>query len=98
MGNSYDILTTNPPYMSSRSMNKALSDYLKKNYPDSKADLFAAFMEVDHYIKQSGMYAVINQHSWMFLASYEKLREKVIENKFIDTMLHLGSKAFEEIG
>lgn len=94
---SYDILVTNPPYMSSRSMNAELSNYLKKNYPDSKADLFAAFMEIDHYLKDKGMYAAINQHSWMFLSSFEKLREKVIANKFIDTMLHLGPRTFEEI-
>ena len=98
MGQHYDILSTNPPYMSSRSMNEELSGYLRENYPDSKADLFAAFMEVDQYLKQNGFYAAINQHSWMFLSSYEKLRKNLIENKFIDTMLHLGSRAFEEIG
>ncbi|ARF16731.1 BREX-1 system adenine-specific DNA-methyltransferase PglX [Sporosarcina ureae] len=98
MGQQYDIVVMNPPYMGSGSMNKELSDFLKKNYPDSKSDLFASFMEVDHYLKKNGFYAAINQHSWMFLSSFEKLREKVINNKFIDTMLHLGPRAFEEIG
>ncbi|KQY85279.1 restriction endonuclease [Paenibacillus sp. Root52] len=98
MRQQYDILVTNPPYMGLGSMNKELSDYLKRNYPDSKSDLFAAFMEVDYYLKKNGFYASINQHSWMFLSSYEKLREKVIQNKFIENMLHLGPRAFEEIG
>lgn len=98
MGQQYDIVVMNPPYMGSGSMGKELSDFLKKHYPDSKSDLFAAFMEVDHYLKKHGFYAAINQHSWMFLSSFEKLREKVINNRFIDSMLHLGPRAFEEIG
>ncbi|WP_341299723.1 BREX-1 system adenine-specific DNA-methyltransferase PglX [Lysinibacillus sp. FSL H8-0500] len=98
MAQQYDIVVMNPPYMGAGSMSKELSEFLKKNYPDSKSDLFASFMEVDHYLKANGFYAAINQHSWMFLSSFEKLREKVISNKFIDSMLHLGPRAFEEIG
>lgn len=98
MSRQYDIVIMNPPYMSSGSMNKELSNFLRKNYPDSKSDLFASFMEVDHYLKQNAFYSAINQHSWMFLSSFEKLRESVIRKKFIDTMLHLGTRAFEEIG
>ena len=98
MSLNFDVLVTNPPYMGSGSMNKELADYLKKHYPDSKADLFAAFMEVDHYLVSNGFVAIINQQAWMFLSSYEKLRKKIIKNKFIDSMLHLGPRAFEEIG
>ncbi|WP_342567782.1 BREX-1 system adenine-specific DNA-methyltransferase PglX [Psychrobacillus sp. FSL K6-4046] len=98
MKKQYDIVIMNPPYMGSGSMNKVLSDFLRINYPDSKSDLFASFMEVNHYLKQNSFYAAINQHSWMFLSSFEKLREKVIKTKFIDSMLHLGPRAFEEIG
>lgn len=97
MKNQYSVVILNPPYMGSGSMNKELSDFLKKEYPDSKSDLFAAFMEIENYIKENGFYAAINQHSWMFLSSYEKLREKTIKNFFIDTMIHLGPGAFEEI-
>lgn len=97
MGQQYDVVVMNPPYMGSGSMNKELSDFLRKNYPDSKSDLFSSFMEIDYFIKKNGFYAAINQHSWMFLSSFEKLREKVIDNKFIDTMFHLGPRAFEEI-
>jgi len=97
MEQQYEITVTNPPYMNPNN-NKELSDYVKKNYPDSKSDLFAAFMEIEQNLKKNGFYAMINQHSWMFLSSYEKLRMKIIENKFIDTMLHLGPRTFEEIG
>lgn len=97
MERSYDVLVTNPPYMSLKSMNKELSDFLGKNYPDSKDDLFATFMDLDNYLQPNGFYTSINQHAWMFLPSYKKLRGKVIQNKFIDTMLHLGPRAFEEI-
>ncbi|MEH7502941.1 BREX-1 system adenine-specific DNA-methyltransferase PglX [Neobacillus drentensis] len=94
----YDILVTNPPYMGLGNMDIILLNFLKNQYPDSKADLFASFMELDRYLKQEGFYASINQHSWMFLSSFEKLREKVIRNKSISSMLHLGPRAFEEIG
>lgn len=98
MRKQYDVVIMNPPYMGSGNMNKDLSEFLRKNYPDSKSDLFAAFMEVDHYLKENSFYAAINQHSWMFISSYEKLRKKLINDKSIDTMLHLGPRAFEEIG
>lgn len=98
MRETYDILVTNPPYMSARRMNNELSQFLRKYYPDSKTDLFAAFMEIDHYMKKAGLFACINQHSWMFLSSYEKLRDKTLKTKQIDSMLHLGTRTFEEIG
>lgn len=98
MKKQYDVLVTNPPYMGSRYMNKVLATFLHNHYPDSRRDLFAAFMEIDHYLKDDSFYASINQHSWMFLSSFEKLREKVVQHKQIDSMLHLGPRAFEEIG
>lgn len=97
MSQKYDVVVTNPPYMGNKGMNSKLSEFLKDNYPDSKGDLFATFMEVP-YVKQNGMLAMINQHSWMFLSSFEKLREKVISVRTIINMIHLGPRAFEEIG
>ena len=95
----YSCVVTNPPYMGGKGMNAELADFVKKNYPDSKSDLFAVFMERTlELTKQNGFMSMINQHSWMFLSSYEKLREKIIKNHKIDTMVHLGARAFEEIG
>lgn len=94
----YDVVCTNPPYMGSSGMNAVLSDYVKKNYPDSKSDLFACFMEkCGQFVKGNGLYAMITQHAWMFLSSYEKLREKLKMNSIVN-MAHLGARAFDEIG
>ena len=94
----YDIVVTNPPYMGGSSMTAKLSDYVKSNYSDSKADLFAVFIERCYSLTISnGFQAMITQHAWMFLSSFEKLREKL---QFVDivNMAHLGARAFEEIG
>ena len=94
----YDVVCTNPPYMGSSGMNAVLSDYVKRNYPDSKSDLFACFMEkCGQLVKMNGLYAMITQHAWMFLSSYEKLREKLRMRSIVD-MAHLGARAFDEIG
>lgn len=94
----YDVVVTNPPYMGGSGMDAKLSDYVKKNYPDSKSDMFAVFIEkCGIYTKQNGYYAMITQHAWMFLSSYEKLREKLMQKTTVN-MAHLGVKAFDEIG
>ena len=94
----YDVVVTNPPYMGSSGMSAKLSDYVKKNYPDSKSDLFAVFIErCSKMTGKNGYQAMITQHAWMFLSSFEKLRAKL---QTVDTvnMAHLGARAFEEIG
>lgn len=94
----YDVVVTNPPYMGSSGMNARLSDYVKKVYPDSKSDLFAVFIErCAQMDKRGGYQAMITQHAWMFLSSFEKLRAKL---QLIDTvnMAHLGARGFDEIG
>lgn len=94
----YDVVCTNPPYMGGSGMNTTLADYVKKNYPDSKSDLFACFMEkCGRFVKPNGFYAMITQHAWMFLSSYEKLREKLKMHTIVN-MAHLGARAFDEIG
>ena len=85
--------------MGGKGINKELGDFVKTRYPDSKSDLFAVFMERCLELTcKHGFMAMINQHSRMFLSSYEKLREKIIKEHYIDTMIHLGPRAFEEIG
>lgn len=94
----YDVVVTNPPYMGGSGMNARLSDYVKKHYPDSKSDLFAVFIErCAQMDKRGGYQAMITQHAWMFLSSFEKLRAKL---QLIDTvnMAHLGARGFDEIG
>ena len=94
----YETVVTNPPYMGSSGMSIKLSDYVKRDYPDSKSDLFAVFIErCGQMTKKNGCQAMITQHAWMFLASYENIRKK-ISKKAIINMAHLGARAFEEIG
>lgn len=94
----YTIVVTNPPYMGSGKMTPSLSKFVKREYPDSKADLFAVFMELAQKLNvQNGYHALITQHQWMFLSSFEKLRVKLRKNVLIN-MAHLGTRAFEEVG
>lgn len=94
----YDVVVTNPPYRGIADVNVKLSDFVKKNYPDSKSDLFAVFIEkCGELLKPSGYQAMITQHAWMFLSSYEKLRGKLLVRNIVN-MAHLGARAFEEIG
>lgn len=94
----YDAVVTNPPYMGSSGMGANLTNFVKKYYPDSKSDLFAVFIEVcSHMAAEKRYQAMITQHAWMFLSSYEKLREKMMLTETVN-MAHLGARAFEEIG
>ena len=94
----YAVVATNPPYMGSSNMNAKLSQFVKDNYPDSKSDLFAVFIErCNEMTAQMGYQAMITQHAWMFLPAYEKLRLKA-RNLTIINMLHLGAHAFSELG
>lgn len=94
----YDVVVTNPPYMGSSGMGAKLSDFVKNNYPDSKSDLFAVFIEkCVELLKPKCYQAMITQHAWMFLSSFEKLRNKLIHRDIVN-MAHLGARAFEEIG
>lgn len=98
LGQKYAAVVTNPPYMGASGMEAKLSKYVKDNYPDSKSDLFAVFIEKCGQIaKKNGFQAMITQHAWMFLSSFEKLRKKMQLSDIVN-MAHLGPRAFEEIG
>lgn len=98
LSNEFEAVAANPPYMGSGNMNATLKEYLAENYPESKSDLFAVFMEVCNYRNvENGLMGMINQHSWMFLSSYEKLRDTTLANFGILNMLHLGPRTFEEL-
>ena len=95
----YHIVVANPPYMGSKGMNGRLGKWVKDNYPDSKSDLFAIFIERNlELAKKQGSVAMITMQSWMFLSSYEKLRLKILNQRTINSMAHLGARAFDSIG
>lgn len=98
MAQKYEVVVTNPPYAGTSNLSAKVNNFVKKNYPDSKADLFAVFIErCGEMLKKNGYQAMITQHSWMFIGSFEKLRNKMLNCNLIN-MVHLGIKAFEEIG
>ena len=94
----YDAVIANPPYMGGKGMNTALKDFAKKQFPDSKSDLFAMFIERGfNWCKDRGFNSMVTMQSWMFLSSYEVMREKLLQDRTIQTMAHLGARAFPEI-
>jgi len=94
----YDAVIANPPYMGSKGMNAPLKKFAKDVYPNSKSDLFAIFMErAFSLLRPKGYNAQINMQSWMFLSSFESLREDVFSKSTLLTMAHLGSRAFGQI-
>ena len=91
----YEVVVTNPPYMAPTPKQKP---FVQNYYPDSKSDLFAVFIERCHELNiKNGYQAMITMHSWMFLNSFEKLRNKLLDNSTIINMTHLGARAFEDI-
>ena len=87
----YEVVATNPPYMGSSMMNSKLSKYTKKNYPNSKMDMFAVFIERCNNLTKKNCYtSMITMQSWMFLSSFETLRKNILEKTTIKSLLQLG--------
>jgi len=95
----YAVVVANPPYMGGKGMNGRLSTWAKENYPNSKSDLFAMFIErsLDLTVR-GGAVAMITMQSWMFLSSFEALRSRILNQHTILSMAHLGARAFDSIG
>ena len=98
MGQRYDVVVTNPPYMTNRNMNVVLNQYLQKNFPLAKSDLYAAFIQrCTEWLANNGRLGMITQQSFMFISSYRKLRAFLRERIAIEVMPHVGPHAFEEV-
>lgn len=99
MAQKYHVVVTNPPYMSLSSGNTKLREYVNKRYFDSKTDLFSVFIErCTEFLLMNGTMSMITMHAWMFLLSFENLRAKQIRENTLINMIHLGARAFDEIG
>ncbi len=86
----YDIAVTNPPYMGSSGFNSTLSTFAKKNYKNSKSDLFAMFIERwNHALNFDGYNSMVTMQSWMFLSSYESMRKNIISKLTITNLMHM---------
>ncbi len=98
LGMQFDAVVANPPYMGGNGMNAEVKDFAKKYFPDSKSDLFAMFIERGFgWCKPTGFNSMVTMQSWMFLSSYESMRDKLLADRTIMTMAHLGARAFSEI-
>lgn len=99
MSRIYKLSITNPPYMNATNLDSKLKKYIEKNYTLSKYDLYATFIErTNRYCANNGYQSLITQHSWMFLNSYAEFRKEIIDREYLDSMLHLGTRAFDDIG
>ena len=97
MARKYWVTCTNPPYAGTSNLSARVNNFVKKNYPDSKADLFAVFIERCRAMTaNNGFQAMITQQAWMFIASYENFRKKLLKCSIVN-MTHLGAHAFDEI-
>lgn len=97
MARKYEVVVTNPPYMSLSSASGRLYNYVKSNYVDSKTDMFAVFIEnCRDFLKRNGLFAMITQQAWMFTRIYQNLRNS-LNGLCLKTLLQLGARAFDEI-
>lgn len=98
LGQKYDIVVANPPYMGIRKQNNLLKEFAQHQYPETKSDLFSMFIEHGFYFtKKHGYNAMVTMQSWMFLSSFEQMRRDLLNQKTLLTMAHLGARAFREI-
>lgn len=94
----YDAVIANPPYMGSKGMNGDLKEFAKKQFPNSKSDLFAIFIERNlELANRAGLVAMITIQNWMFLSSYENLRVNILEQHGIRTLIQIGYNSFPEL-
>lgn len=95
----FDVVVANPPYMGSSNMNKWLASWTKKHYPDSKRDLCTCFIERGFSLaSKTGYLSLVTMQSWMFLGSFEQLRSKIVDERAVASMMHIGARGFDSIG
>ncbi len=93
----YDAVVTNPPYMGASNMNPKLNDFIKKNYADYKSDFFSSFViHCSEMTKESGYCGFFTPYVWMFIQSYEKMRNYLYNRTTIETLIQFEYSAFEE--
>lgn len=93
----YDVVVTNPPYMGASNMNPKLNEFIKKYYANYKSDFFSAFVvHCSEMAKQNGKLGFFTPYVWMFIQSYEKMRDLLCNQKTIETLIQFEYSAFEE--
>ncbi|MFA7141409.1 MAG: BREX-1 system adenine-specific DNA-methyltransferase PglX [Proteiniphilum sp.] len=96
LGQRYDLVVTNPPYINSSRMEESVKKYVENNYPDTKSDLFATFViRCLELCKDDGLTGYMTPFVWMFISSYEKLRKIIIDKHFINNLVQLEYSGFD---
>ncbi len=91
----FDAVVANPPYMGEKGMNSSLRLFTRASFPGAKSDLFACFIERSYALaKETGNSSMLTMQSWMFLASFEKMRKRMLQEKTIGTMTQIGYNSF----
>ncbi|QNI68448.1 Putative Type IIC bifunctional restriction-modification protein with endonuclease and N6-adenine DNA methyltransferase activity [Synechococcus sp. BMK-MC-1] len=94
----YDSVVENPPYMGGGGMNAPLKTFAQNNFPDAKSDLFACFIERGYTMAKAGGHnAMVTMQSWMFLSSFQTMRERMLREKTITTMAQIGYNSFPSL-
>ena len=97
MAQKYDAVATNPPYMGASNMNPKLNEFIKNNYANYKSDFFSAFViHASQMTKQSGYCGFFTPYVWLFIQSYEKMRNYLYNQATIETLIQFEYSAFEE--
>ena len=92
----HDVFVTNPPYAGNRYIPNVVKDYLKDNYPDVNSDFFSSFIEYSFSVtKENGQIGFMTPYVWMFISSYEKLRNKIINDRTISSLIQLEYSGFD---
>ena len=97
MQQKYDVAVTNPPYLSNSRMSQKLSDYITSHYKDEKSDFCAVFYKkmAEFFARNNGFISLITTNSWMFLKSFEPLRNYAINNLEFESLVDYGTELFE---
>ena len=96
MQQQYECVITNPPYMGNKYMEPRLAEFIQKEYKDVKSDLFSAFMEyIPRKTNKNGQIGLVTPFVWMFIKSYEELRNQIINNSTLSSIIQLEYNAFE---
>jgi hypothetical protein len=98
LSHKYEIVITNPPYMGKKSLNKKLSKYMDSNYKYGKTELYSSFIiKCYDLAKENGIISMVTIHTWMFIKSFEKLRDFLNKNGTIISMNHTGAATFDDV-
>ncbi|MGS0973158.1 MAG: BREX-1 system adenine-specific DNA-methyltransferase PglX [Candidatus Izemoplasmataceae bacterium] len=96
MSKKYDVMVTNPPYLGISRFQKSTKEFFYRCYPLSKTDMFSMFMETN-FVKNNGFCSIVNPDSWMFLSTFEKFRNQLLDRLTLINIIHLGMGSFDSV-